>query len=141
MRTSVPRITHVSDPDAWFIFNLYRELFFILHAHIKIKRVRILLNKKKISYLKRQSLAHGANFPNQVPCLESTALAPLAFPSTPHPLPSNRAYILQKDDINKPDTSAKHTCATVPLINLFSMRIKMFRNYTKFRCTRTVKSI
>jgi hypothetical protein len=46
----------------------------------------------------------AANSPSsQVSFLKSTALAPLVFPSPPHTLPSDRAYILHKDDINKPD--------------------------------------
>jgi hypothetical protein len=48
---------------------------------------------------------------SQVPCLKSTALAPIHFPHPLHPLPSNRAFILHKDDINKPDTSVRHKSA------------------------------
>jgi hypothetical protein len=56
----------------------------------------------------------AANSPSsQVPCLKSTAPAPLVFPS-------HRAIIsLHKDDINKPDSSVGHkttVLASNPLV-------------------------
>ncbi len=67
-----------------------------------------------------QFLSMAANSPSsQVPYLKSTALAPLTFPSPPHLLFSNRAFIsLHKDNINKLNSSVGHTSQKFPMGSL-----------------------
>jgi hypothetical protein len=59
-----------------------------------------------------------ANSPSsQVPCLKSTVLTHLAFPSPPAPTPTYRAFIpLHKDDINEPYSSVRHTDNLIVLL-------------------------
>ncbi len=45
----------------------------------------------------------------QVPCLKSTALAPIAYSSPP--APTQTFISIYKDDINKPDSSVGHSSA------------------------------
>ncbi len=91
--------THDSDPDTWFIFNLHREFLFILHTQT-IKSGCVFLLKKeerkteKYPYLEGRSPVHGGEFPSsQVPCLKSTAFAPLALPSPTAPASRQKTFI------------------------------------------------
>jgi hypothetical protein len=93
------------DPDVWFIFNLHRELFILSCTDVKNKAGAYLLKENIL--LERRPLAHGGEVPIlsdpllgvNCPCTPCISITPL------HPLPSSRAFILNKDDINKPDTS------------------------------------
>jgi hypothetical protein len=76
--------------------------------------------KRKYLTWKGNPLFMAENFPlSQVPCLKSTVLATLAFPSPSQLLPCNRAFILHQDDINKPDTSVGHSKKSFPNIKQF----------------------
>ncbi len=62
------------------LFLTCTENSFSFWTHIKIKQVRIYYLLKEITYLERWFLFRGANSPSShVPCLKSTALAPLRF--------------------------------------------------------------
>ncbi len=81
--------THVSDPNAWFIFNLHRNSFYSWHTHI-FKRVQICCWVKKRNPLTWEGSPSfiAANFPStQVPCSKPTALRLLHFPSPTAPTP------------------------------------------------------
>jgi hypothetical protein len=74
--------------------------FYSSHIYNKSKRVHFCL-KEKYSYLEKQSLVHGGEFPSsQVPCLKLTALAALALPSPPAPASRQEKIYLHTDDIN-----------------------------------------
>ncbi len=86
MRTSVPRINACFRSQRVVYFNLYRELFFILYTHTSNQMGAYFAKRKYLSWKGDPLLFMVANSPSsQVPCLESTALAPLAFPSPPAP--------------------------------------------------------
>jgi hypothetical protein len=110
------------DPDALFIFNLHREFFFYSAHKYKNQAGAHLLKRKYLTW-KGDPLLMVANSPSQVPCLKSTALAPLAFPSPSTPLPLNRAFILHTSDINKPNTSVRHRN------NKLYLKLRFKRNY------------
>jgi hypothetical protein len=47
MRTGGPRKTHVLSPDVWFIINLHRESFFVLHLQAIMSRWGVFQIKEK----------------------------------------------------------------------------------------------
>ncbi len=85
MRTGVPRIIYVSDPDTWFILTCTKNSFYFRHTHTVFKWVHISVDKeKKPTYLRRQSFFHGGEFPiHSGPLLKANCLAPIAFSLTP----------------------------------------------------------
>jgi hypothetical protein len=73
----------------------------------------LLLKERKIyrnnPYLERQSLVKDGKFPSfQIPCLKSTALVPLAFPSPGAPASRQKDIYLHTDDINMPTILVRH---------------------------------
>ncbi len=112
MRTGISRIKACFRSQCVVYFQSAQITLFILHTHIKSSGCVFAICRKKISYLERQSLIRGGVFPiflGPLPEFSQLPLRPLHFPYPSHPLPSDRAFILHKDDINKPDSSVGHS--------------------------------
>ncbi len=103
---------HFLNPDLWFIFNLHREFFFILHVQVIMSGCTLIhKERKELIYpsLERQSLDHCGDFPSsQVPYLKSTAFVLLALSSPPAPASRQKDIYLHTDDINMPATLVGH---------------------------------
>ncbi len=73
-------------------------------------QIYLIKKDEKNPYLERWSLVHGGGFPSsQVPCLESTAFAPLSLPSPPSPASRQEEICLHTNDINMPATPVGHS--------------------------------
>ncbi len=71
----------------------------------------ICAKRKYISYVFGKPIPcswHRIPHPLRSLAWSQLSLRPLYFPHPPHLLPSNSAFILHKDDINKPDSSVGH---------------------------------
>jgi hypothetical protein len=92
------------------LFLTCRESSFLFCTHKQSPAGAYLLKeRKKNYYLERRSLVHGGEFPfSQVPCLKTTAFAPLALPSPLAPTSHQKDIYLHTDDINMPTTPARH---------------------------------
>jgi hypothetical protein len=102
---------HDSDPDAWFIFNLQREPFCIMHTQHKVKSGCELLKRKKESSLtwKGGPVFMVANFhPLSSIALSQLPLRPLPFPHPPHLLLAKKDVYLHTNDIKMPAASVRH---------------------------------
>jgi hypothetical protein len=85
-----------------------------MHPYLKKKK-----KERKYPYLERRSLVHAANFlSSEVPCLKSTALVLLEFPSlTPPPAPCQKDIYLHTEDINIPTAPVWHNSCVVRVQN------------------------
>jgi hypothetical protein len=89
MWTSLPRITHVSVPNTWLIFNLHRESFFIKHSQIHIitiPRMHVICKQRKTLTWKDGLLFMVGNPIFSGLLLEVNCPLPPCFPSPPQPV-------------------------------------------------------
>ncbi len=100
---------HVSDPMRGLFLTCTENSFYSAHTH-KTKRVCILLFTKGNVLLAKAIPCSWQWIPHPLSSLawSQLPLRPLHFPHPPHPLTSNRAFILHKDNIIKPNSSVGH---------------------------------
>ncbi len=72
---------HVLNSDTWFIFNLHREFFFILHIQVIMSRCTLIQKERK-----------GLKYPN----LERKSL------TFSHPLPAKKIFIYIPTTLTRP---------------------------------------
>jgi hypothetical protein len=92
-----------------------------MHPYLKKKK-----KERKYPYLERRSLVHAANFlSSEVPCLKSTALVLLEFPSlTPHLLLVKKTFIY----IQKTLTYPLLPFGTIGMLYVYKIQTKCYLN-------------
>ncbi len=110
MRTGAPRI------NAWFgswrlvILTCTENSFYSAHIYNKSKWVHFCL-KDKYSFLERQSLFHGGEYPILTGLLleVNCSCAPCSSLTPPASASRQENIYLHTDNINKPDNSVRHS--------------------------------